>query len=112
MCHLMLSSSSFSSTYSSYYAGPPTVLSFTLSLGCLLNVEAVNLTCVVDGLPRPDVVFLKGAGTPFTCGVGSSCNISNGVITFFQVQSGPSRVDCQPLSSSCTRCLDSLKTAV
>ena len=63
------------------------MLSFTASLGCLLNVENVNLTCVADGLPRPDIVFLKGADTPFTCGAGSSCNISNGVIRFFQVQS-------------------------
>ena len=61
-------------------AGPAMMLNFTASLACVLNVGAVNLTCVADGLPRPDtgigngIEFLKGMGNLFTCGAGSSCN--------------------------------------
>ena len=63
---------------------PPTSVSLTSSLGCLLNGMVVRLTCVSDGLPTPVITFVKNL-IPITCNPGSSCNISNNVLTFEQV---------------------------
>ena len=63
---------------------PPTSVSLTSSLGCLLNGMVVRLTCVSDGLPTPEITFEKNL-IPITCNPGSSCNISNNVLTFKQV---------------------------
>ena len=63
---------------------PPTLVSLTSSMGCLLDSTEVRLTCVANGLPTPVITFRKGLD-PLTCDPGSSCNISGNVLIFTRV---------------------------